>query len=157
MTRPCTVGEMQMTCPKCHGEMRVYERSGVTVDQCTECRGIFLDRGELEKLFEAEANFNSRQASSRPAAPQPGGYVPPPPPPPPPGGGYAQPAYGGGTGYGTPAYGAPGYGAPGYGAPGHGGPAYGHHGHYRQPGHHGHYRHGGHHGHYRRRKSFLNE
>ena len=38
-----------MTCPKCHGEMRVYERSGVTVDQCTECRGIFLDRGELER------------------------------------------------------------------------------------------------------------
>ena len=45
---------MQMTCPKCHGEMRQYERSGVMVDQCTECRGIFLDRGELEKLFDAE-------------------------------------------------------------------------------------------------------
>jgi Zn-finger nucleic acid-binding protein len=142
---------MQMTCPKCHGEMRVYERSGVTVDQCTECRGIFLDRGELEKLFEAEANFNSRQASARPAAPQPGGYVPPPPPPPPPGGGgYAQPAYG------APGYGAPGYGAPASGAPGYGAPQYGHHGHYRQA-HHGHYRQAGHHGHYRRRKSFLNE
>ena len=84
VTRPCTVYEMQMTCPKCHGEMRVYERSGVTVDQCTECRGIFLDRGELEKLFEAEANWNSRQASQRPAPgpgprpPAPGGYAPPP-------------------------------------------------------------------------------
>ena len=78
-----------MTCPKCHGEMRVYERSGVTVDQCTECRGIFLDRGELEKLFEAEANFNSRQAAAppRPQQQQPGGYAPPPPPP---GGGYAR-------------------------------------------------------------------
>ena len=29
-----------------------YERSGVVIDQCGECRGIFLDRGELEKLFE---------------------------------------------------------------------------------------------------------
>src|SRR3954471_3044690 len=97
---------MQMTCPKCHGEMRVYERSGVTVDQCTECRGIFLDRGELEKLFEAEANWN-RQQGAPPPAPQPthtqpgGGYVPPPPPPvhqapPPPAHGYPpQPAYGG--------------------------------------------------------------
>lgn len=117
-----------MTCPKCHGEMRVYERSGVTVDQCTECRGIFLDRGELEKLFEAEANWNSRQASaaSRPA-PQPG-YAPPPPPPPP------------------GAYGAPGYPPPpaAYGAP------HGYHGHYRQ--------HGGYHGHYqRKRRGFLGE
>jgi Zn-finger nucleic acid-binding protein len=129
-----------MTCPKCHGEMRVYERSGVTIDQCTECRGIFLDRGELEKLFDAESSFNTRQAPARPAAappvppaPQPGGYAPPPPPP-----GYGQPVSGG---YPPP---APGYPAP---VPGHAPqPAYGYHGHYRG---------GGHHGHYRRRKSFL--
>jgi uncharacterized protein len=127
---------MQMTCPKCHGDMRVYERSGVTVDQCTECRGIFLDRGELEKLFEAESNWNSRQAPSRPAAPAappPGAYAPPPPPQA--HGGYAAPP--------PPAYGAP--AAHGYPAPA----AYGHHGHYRG--------HGGHHGHYRKRKSFLHD
>jgi hypothetical protein len=121
---------MQMTCPKCHGEMRVYERSGVTVDQCTECRGIFLDRGELEKLFEAESSWNSRQAPPRPAAAPPppaahGGYTPPPPPA---HGGYAAP----------PPYAQP--VAQGYPA------AYGHHGHYR---HHGHYQ--------RRRKSFLHD
>ena len=40
-------------CPKCGGEMRTYERSGVQVDQCAECRGIFLDRGELEQLIDA--------------------------------------------------------------------------------------------------------
>ena len=34
--------------------MRSYERNGVTLDQCTECRGIFLDRGELERLIDAE-------------------------------------------------------------------------------------------------------
>jgi len=43
-----------LTCPKCGGEMRSYERNGVLVDQCTECRGIFLDRGELERLVNAE-------------------------------------------------------------------------------------------------------
>ena len=43
-----------LTCPKCQGQMRSYERSGITVDQCGECRGIFLDRGELEKLVDAE-------------------------------------------------------------------------------------------------------
>ena len=50
-----------LTCPKCRGSMRTYERSGVTVDQCTECRGIFLDRGELEKLVDAEIAYNGPQ------------------------------------------------------------------------------------------------
>ena len=39
--------------------MRSYERNGVTVDQCGDCRGIFLDRGELERLTEAEGAFHS--------------------------------------------------------------------------------------------------
>ena len=34
--------------------MRSYERNGVTIDQCGECRGVFLDRGELERLISAE-------------------------------------------------------------------------------------------------------
>ena len=38
-------------CPKCHGDMARYERSSVIVDQCLDCRGIFLDRGELERLI----------------------------------------------------------------------------------------------------------
>ena len=39
--------------------MRTYERSGVTVDQCGECRGIFLDRGELERLVDGELRYNA--------------------------------------------------------------------------------------------------
>lgn len=50
-----------LTCPKCRGEMRTYERSGVTVDQCGECRGIFLDRGELERLVDSEQRYNAPQ------------------------------------------------------------------------------------------------
>lgn len=38
--------------------MRTYERNGVHVDQCTECRGIFLDRGELERLVDAENSWH---------------------------------------------------------------------------------------------------
>lgn len=48
-----------LTCPKCRGGMRTYERNGVTVDQCGECRGIFLDRGELERLVDAESRYNA--------------------------------------------------------------------------------------------------
>lgn len=54
-----------LTCPKCQGAMRSYERSGVTLDQCSECRGIFLDRGELEKLVDAEAAFNGGPTAGR--------------------------------------------------------------------------------------------
>jgi hypothetical protein len=39
--------------------MRSIERSGVVVDRCSECGGLFLDRGELEKLMEAEGTYNN--------------------------------------------------------------------------------------------------
>jgi Zn-finger nucleic acid-binding protein len=48
---------MELKCPKCHGVMRQYERNGITIDQCDECRGIYLDRGELERLVSAEGSF----------------------------------------------------------------------------------------------------
>ena len=54
-----------MTCPKCHGEMRSYERNGIHVDQCTDCRGLFLDRGELEHLVQAEGSFYGREERPR--------------------------------------------------------------------------------------------
>ena len=46
-----------LTCPKCESPMRSYERSGITVDQCSGCRGVFLDRGELERLVDAEGAY----------------------------------------------------------------------------------------------------
>jgi uncharacterized protein len=49
--------------------MRTYERSDVTVDQCTECRGIFLDRGELERLIDAETAWAARQPVAQPQGP----------------------------------------------------------------------------------------
>ena len=54
-----------LTCPKCGSEMRSYERNGVVVDQCTGCKGLFLDRGELERLVEAEGSHYEQQSSDR--------------------------------------------------------------------------------------------
>jgi uncharacterized protein len=54
---------MDLICPKCQGTMRTYERNGVHVDQCTECRGIFLDRGELERLVDAENAWHGGPAA----------------------------------------------------------------------------------------------
>jgi len=45
----------ELLCPKCQAPMKPIERSGVTIDRCTECGGVFLDRGELERLETAEA------------------------------------------------------------------------------------------------------
>ena len=59
-----------LTCPKCQGAMRTYERNGVHVDQCSECRGIFLDRGELERLIDAEEEYHAAPAAQ--GAPQSG-------------------------------------------------------------------------------------
>lgn len=47
----------QLLCPKCHNIMAKYERNGVHVDSCEGCGGLFLDRGELEHLIQAEAAF----------------------------------------------------------------------------------------------------
>ena len=43
-----------LVCPKCSGRMGSYERSGIVVDQCQDCRGIFLDQGELERMVDTE-------------------------------------------------------------------------------------------------------
>lgn len=48
-----------MQCPKCRGNMRTYERNGVHIEQCDNCRGIFLDYGELETLSRMETQFHA--------------------------------------------------------------------------------------------------
>ncbi len=47
----------RLICPKCGNAMRTYERNGITIDQCRSCHGIFLDRGELERLIGAESSY----------------------------------------------------------------------------------------------------
>ncbi|MEV0231431.1 zf-TFIIB domain-containing protein [Nonomuraea sp. NPDC050786] len=58
-----------MQCPKCRGNMRTYERNGVHIEQCDNCRGIFLDYGELETLTRMESQFHA--APPPPPAPGP--------------------------------------------------------------------------------------
>lgn len=54
-----------LKCPKCMAQMRSIERSGIVVDRCTECGGIFLDRGELERLMRAEGDYTEREYQER--------------------------------------------------------------------------------------------
>lgn len=59
----------EITCPKCQASMRSYERNGITIEQCTECRGVFLDRGELDRMIDAESQQFEQPARQPMAAP----------------------------------------------------------------------------------------
>jgi hypothetical protein len=52
--RPRERVDRALVCPRCQGPMRTYVRGGLVVDLCEDCRGMFLDQGELERLIDAE-------------------------------------------------------------------------------------------------------
>ena len=57
-----------MRCPRCENATLVeIDREGVVVDRCDRCRGLWLDRGELEKLTQ-------RLAAWEPSGPAPASY-----------------------------------------------------------------------------------
>ena len=62
-----------MKCPTDSATLVMSERSGVEIDYCPECRGVWLDRGELDKIIDrAEAEFAARTpAAAAPVAPAP--------------------------------------------------------------------------------------
>ncbi|MBD1434968.1 zf-TFIIB domain-containing protein [Sphingobacterium sp. DN00404] len=41
-----------MTCPNCNETLLMTERHNVEIDYCPKCRGVWLDRGELDKLLD---------------------------------------------------------------------------------------------------------
>lgn len=58
-------------CCKCSGRLRPYRRSGLTLELCEDCRGMFLDGGELERLIDIEGGgWSGRIGSPLPAITQ---------------------------------------------------------------------------------------
>jgi len=47
-----------MKCPKCGSDLREISHQNVMIDSCTECKGIWLDMGELNLLIEGQSQFN---------------------------------------------------------------------------------------------------
>jgi uncharacterized protein len=96
-------GTTPFDCPRCGAGLAMSERQGIEIDYCPQCRGVWLDRGELDKIIE-------RSATAAPEAPPPpgppgsdwagqgpaGAWTPPAGPPPP----LQQPWGGGGQGHG---------------------------------------------------------
>ena len=44
--------------PVCDANLQMTERSGVEIDSCPSCRGVWLDRGELDKIIERSAQVS---------------------------------------------------------------------------------------------------
>lgn len=44
-----------MKCPNCNVNLVMTDRSGVEIDYCPDCRGVWLDRGELDKIIDRAA------------------------------------------------------------------------------------------------------
>jgi uncharacterized protein len=61
-----------MRCPVCPDQTLVMtERQGVEIDYCPKCRGVWLDRGELDKIIAASAQHETApRTSAMPAAAQ---------------------------------------------------------------------------------------
>ena len=59
-----------MLCPRCQTNLQMADRQGVEIDYCPSCRGVWLDRGELDKIIERcnrheRAVYNDRGYASQ--------------------------------------------------------------------------------------------
>jgi len=81
-----------MPCPVCKVALVMSDRQGVEIDYCPQCRGVWLDRGELDKIIERAAAETAPPAPPVQQAPPPSaaGFIPP---------GFGHPQQGYGHGY----------------------------------------------------------
>jgi uncharacterized protein len=75
-----------MLCPTCKINLVMSERQGIEIDYCPQCRGVWLDRGELDKIIERSESTSAKPQEAQPIE-QGGGL-----------GGFAGGAAGGGLG-----------------------------------------------------------
>lgn len=63
-----------LLCPTCRVTLTMSERQGIEIDYCPQCRGVWLDRGELDKIIERSEAANApaprQQAAPPPPRPQ---------------------------------------------------------------------------------------
>lgn len=62
-----------MQCPACKtSNLVMSERQGIEIDYCPQCRGVWLDRGELDKIIERSSRAPAAaQPAAQPYPPQP--------------------------------------------------------------------------------------
>ncbi len=70
-----TTAKPGFNCPSCGVGLVMTDRQGIEIDYCPQCRGVWLDRGELDKIIER----SHQPAPQAQPQPQPGPFAPPPP------------------------------------------------------------------------------
>lgn len=55
-----------MKCPHCNVDLSMSDRQGIEIDYCPQCRGIWLDRGELDKLIERAGRYEQKESNAQP-------------------------------------------------------------------------------------------
>ena len=55
-----------MNCPVDNTVLTISDRQGVEIDFCPQCRGVWLDRGELDKILERSSSFTRRDDDDDP-------------------------------------------------------------------------------------------
>ena len=58
-----------MPCPVCKVPLVMSDRQGVEIDYCPQCRGVWLDRGELDKIIERSAAHDAAPQAAPQAPP----------------------------------------------------------------------------------------
>lgn len=59
-----------MKCPNCQIDLAISDRQGIEIDFCPQCRGVWLDKGELDKLIERSARFRDDDEGDRRRSPE---------------------------------------------------------------------------------------
>lgn len=54
-----------MICPNCGEQLKMADRQGIEIDYCPQCRGVWLDRGELDKIIDRSGELMSPPTQSR--------------------------------------------------------------------------------------------
>ncbi|MFV0423542.1 zf-TFIIB domain-containing protein [Oleidesulfovibrio sp.] len=55
-----------MKCPRCDVPLHITDRQNIEIDFCPECRGVWLDRGELDKILEKALKEEQRHYAAHP-------------------------------------------------------------------------------------------
>ena len=66
-----------LLCPACRLDLVMSERQGIEIDYCPKCRGVWLDRGELDKIIERSTSEEVRGMQSQPSTSQPASQAQP--------------------------------------------------------------------------------
>lgn len=67
--RSSTRPDAGLLCPACRVDLVMSDRQGIEIDYCPKCRGVWLDRGELDKIIERSAAYEADSGGPTPRAP----------------------------------------------------------------------------------------